>query len=82
MGVVITASNDVIIGQSFTVVAKVTNNTNDDHSYGIRLRGRAMLYTGITGQVVKSTSEQLNIPAGQCMTCLLYCYHGDLCSHV
>ena len=59
-------NKEVLVGQSFTVVVKVTNKTRKSHDYSVRIRGRAMLYTGITGQVVKSTSDNLSLRAGQC----------------
>ena len=65
MDVTISASTDIYIGQSFKVVAKVTNTSSSDHTYKVKVRGRAMLYTGITGQVVKAVSEGLSVPAGQ-----------------
>lgn len=63
---VISADKNVVIGQPFTVVVKVTNKTRDRHDYHVSMRGRAMLYTGIAGQVIKSAREKISIQAGQC----------------
>ena len=76
VGLAITTSDDVIIGQSFTVVATVTNKTSEDHVYGVRVRGRAMLYTGITGQVVKSVTERVHVTANQCEACVFMLCEG------
>ena len=61
----VSVGNGVLIGQSFTVVVSVTNQTKESHQYSVRLRGRAMLYTGITGQVVRNHSENINLRHGQ-----------------
>lgn len=66
LDVSISSNKDVLIGQPFTVVVTVTNKTGDVHDYRVNLRGRTMLYTGITGQVVKKVRENIRLEAGQC----------------
>ena len=66
MAVEISINKEVLVGQSFTVVVKVSNKTRRSHDYRVTIRGRAMLYTGITGQVVKSDTQNINIKASQC----------------
>ena len=79
VGVEVSVGNGVLIGQSFTVVVSVTNKTKESHQYSVRVRGRAMLYTGITGQVVRNHSENINLRHGQsewvCLfVCLFVCF--------
>ena len=62
----LSASREVLIGETFTVIATVTNKTRSSHTYRVNIRGRAMLYTGVTGQVVKTTEESITLPSGQC----------------
>lgn len=62
----ISSTKNVLIGQPFTVVVTVTNKTGAVHDYRMNLRGRTMLYTGITGQVVKKLRENIRLQAGQC----------------
>jgi hypothetical protein len=61
----ISSDTNTFIGQSFTITVKVTNKTSNRHDYHVNIRGRAMLYTGITGQVVKSSQEEISLNAGQ-----------------
>jgi transglutaminase 1 len=61
----ISVDKEVLVGHSFTVVVKVTNKTRKSHDYRVRIRGRAMLYTGIAGQVVKSSSANITVKGNQ-----------------
>ena len=74
----ISVDKEVLVGHSFTVVVKVTNKTRKSHDYRVRIRGRAMLYTGIAGQVVKSSSANITVKGSQCkMLSLCVCLYAN-----
>ena len=60
------APSDTVIGQSFTLLVTVRNKTSQSHSYRVRVKGRAMLYTGIPGQLVTSAQESITIDPHKC----------------
>lgn len=79
LDVSISSNKNVLIGQPFTVVVTVTNKTGEVHDYRMNLRGRTMLYTGITGQVVKKLRENIRLEAGQCKQQWVCCMY-NVCS--
>ena len=76
----VSVGSGVLIGQSFTVLVSVTNKTKKSHQYSVRVRGRAMLYTGITGQVVRNHSENISLRPDQGeWVCLFVCSFVCVC---
>ena len=61
----LTVDNDVMIGQDFLVRATVTNKGTKTREFNFRLHGRAMLYTGAPGQMVKSHEDSFTLKGGQ-----------------
>lgn len=66
IGLAVSAPSDTVIGQSFAVLVTVRNKTSQSHSYRMTLKGRAMLYTGIPGQLVTSARETITIGPRKC----------------
>lgn len=53
LGVAINTAESVLIGQDFKMMATVTNKSSSERTLRVRFYGRAALYTGAPGQMVK-----------------------------
>ena len=58
LDVVFTVLSNIAIGEDFTVKVSVVNKGTTSRQFKFRLMGRAMFYTGASGQVVQALDEE------------------------
>lgn len=54
-----------MLGRAFSVTATVTNRASVRKEFRVHIHGKAMLYTGAPGQVVKSWEEKVTLRGGE-----------------
>ena len=72
IGLELSVDDDVIIGQDFFVRAVVTNRTRSQRAFKLYLHGRATLYTGAPGQIVKAMEDEFTLNGGACKLAVIW----------
>lgn len=65
IGLDLSIDENIVIGQDFYVRATVTNKTGNAKQFELYISGRATLYTGASGQSVKSNNWNVQLNPGQ-----------------
>ena len=61
IGLDLSVDDNIMIGQDFFVRVTLTNKTSKTRNFELSLKGNVVLYTGASGQLVKSLEQKIRL---------------------